>query len=315
MAAPAAPPMLAWMQTLADATRLRLLRVLETHELTVAELCQVVQAPQSTVSRHLKVLSDHGWVSSRREGTSRLYRMATGELAAPGKRLWHLLREQAAATPTAEQDDRRLATVLAERQSRSQEFFSSAAGQWDQMRGELFGDRFDLLALAALLEADWTIGDLGCGTGQVAATVAPWVRRVVAVDESSVMLKNARQRLKAFDNVEVRRGNLTALPLDDGELHTAVITLVLHHVPEPAAALAEVGRTIRPGGRVLIVDMFPHERAEYAQQMGHVWLGFDAEQIGDWLDKAGFGPARLRPLPPTANTKGPGLFAATATRH
>jgi ArsR family transcriptional regulator len=143
----ATPAMLAWMTSLADATRGRILRLVERHELSVADLCGVLQLPQSTVSRHLKVLADDGWVAARPEGTSRLYRMTLDALEPAARRLWGLLREQTARTAVAAQDDRRLGSILAERQSRSQAFFSSAAGQWDRLRREMFGERFDLLAI------------------------------------------------------------------------------------------------------------------------------------------------------------------------
>jgi ArsR family transcriptional regulator len=162
------PPMLAWMTSLADVTRARTLRLLERNEMAVAELCTTLQMPQSTVSRHLKVLGDDGWVAGRSEGTSRLYRMAAEKLDPAARRLWALLREQTARMPVAAQDDRRLATVLAGRESRSQAFFSSAAGQWDRLRREMFGQRFDLAALAGLVDEDAVAGDLGCGTGQIA---------------------------------------------------------------------------------------------------------------------------------------------------
>src|SRR5262249_23014603 len=176
--------LLGWMSALSDATRARLLRLLERHELTVAELCAVLQLPQSTVSRHLKVLADEGWVAARPDGTSRLYRMTLDALDPSARRLWALVREQTAGTPGTAQDDRRLGTVLAGRQTRSQAFFSTAAGQWDRLRREMFGERFDLQALVALLGADWTVGDLACGTGQIADALAPFVRQVVAVDRS-----------------------------------------------------------------------------------------------------------------------------------
>src|SRR5262245_51785461 len=185
----AAPALLDWMTALADPTRARTLRLVERQELTVADLCAVLQLPQSTVSRHLKLLADEGWVAARPDGTSRLYRMTLERLDPAAKRLWALLREQTGQTPVAAHDDQRLAAILAERQTRSQAFFSSAAGQWDRLRREMFGERFDLLALPGLLDERWVVGDLGCGTGQMAETLARFVRRVVAVDGSRAMLK------------------------------------------------------------------------------------------------------------------------------
>ena len=158
---------------------------------------------------------------------------------------------RSAPRPAAAHDQRRLQTALAERRTTSQEFFSSSAGQWDRLRDELFGDRFHLAALAALADATWVVGDLGCGTGQVSAALAPFVARVIAVDASAAMLQAARKRLHDVDNVDLRRGELEALPIDDGRLDAATLMLVLHHVPEPGAALAEVARVLAPGGRVL----------------------------------------------------------------
>src|SRR5579864_9547034 len=145
----AAPAILDHLASLADTTRSRLLLLLDRHELTVSELCGIMQLPQSTVSRHLKALADSGWVSARAEGTSHLYTMTREDLDGPTRRLWSLVRDQVGPTPAAAQDQRRLQAAIAERRTTSQAFFASSAGQWDRLRDELFGDRFHLAALAA----------------------------------------------------------------------------------------------------------------------------------------------------------------------
>jgi ArsR family transcriptional regulator len=150
------------LSALADTTRSRTLLVLDRHELTVSELCGILQLPQSTVSRHLKALADSGWITSRAEGTSNLYAMNRDGLDPPARRLWALVREQVGSTAAAAQDQRRVQTVLTERRTKSQEFFSSSAGQWDRLREELFGERFHLTALPAFADPAWTVGDLGC---------------------------------------------------------------------------------------------------------------------------------------------------------
>ena len=299
---------------LADTTRSRILLLLDRHELTVSELCGIVQLPQSTVSRHLKALADAGWIAARAEGTSHLYTMTRDELDGSARRLWLLVREQVGPTPAAAQDQRRLQATLAERRTKSQEFFSSSAGQWDRVRDELFGDRFHLAAFAAFAEGEWTVGDLGCGTGTVSAALAPFVARVVAVDGSAAMLQAAKKRLQGFDNIDLRRGELESLPIDDARLDAATLMLVLHHVPEPERALAEASRVLKPGGRVVLVDMLPHDRESYQQQMGHVWLGFTDEHVRRLLAGTGFEDVRIVSLPPDAKAKGPGLFVATARR-
>lgn len=320
-----APAILYQLQSLADTTRSRILLLLDRHELTVSELCAVMQLPQSTMSRHLKALAAAGWIAARGEGTCNLYTMSRpptrsgrserGEgRDASARRLWSLVREQVGATPAAAQDQRRLQTALVERRTRSQAFFSSSAGQWDRLREGLFGDRFHLAALAAMADPSWVAGDLGCGTGQVGAALAPYVERVVAVDGSAAMLQAARKRLQGFHNVDLRRGDLEALPIDDARLDLATLMLVLHHVPEPRRALAEVARALRPGGRVIIVDMLPHGRDGFRQQMGHVWLGFSESHLDQLLSGAGFGEVRMVPLPPDARAKGPALFLAAARK-
>ena len=310
-----APAILDHLTALADTTRSRILLLLDRHELTVSELCSVMQLPQSTVSRHLKALADTGWIAARSEGTSNLYAMTRDDLDPSARRLWTLVREHVGPTPAAVQDHRRVQTVLAERRSKSQEFFSSSAGQWDRLREELFGERFHLAALPAFADPQWTVGDLGCGTGQMTAALAPFVARVLAVDASAAMLQAAKKRLQAFNNVELRRGELEALPIDDGRLDAATLALVLHHLSEPERALTDVWRVLKAGGRLLIVDMLPHDRESYRQQMGHVWLGFSDEHVRRILDGSGFGDVRIVPLSPDPKSKGPGLFVATAKRR
>jgi ArsR family transcriptional regulator len=251
---------------------------------------------------------------SRREGTSRYYSIALNELDAGAQRLWPLIREQIAGGTAPDQDERRLKSVIARRRSKSEEFFSGASEQWDHLRADMFGDAFHLHALLGLLDRRAVVGDLGCGTGQLSALVAPHVREVIAVDGSPEMLQAARERFSGATNVDLRLGTLEALPIDHAQLDIAMLGLVLHHVPDPGVALTEAARVLKPGGRVLIIDMLPHDRVEYQQQMGHVWLGFPERQIRKWLSAAGFDDIRCHALPIDDAAKGPALFAATAAK-
>src|SRR5690349_20040676 len=152
-----APAVVDHLTVLSDAIRVRMLAVLEGRELPVSELCDVVQVPQTTVSRHLKTLADGDWVTSRPEGTSRLYTLLLDDLDPSAKRLWQVVRDQVTSSATGEHDDRRLKQVLARRRTQSEAFFSSAAGQWDRLREELFGPTSHLRALGALLDPDAVI--------------------------------------------------------------------------------------------------------------------------------------------------------------
>ncbi|MEO8451925.1 MAG: metalloregulator ArsR/SmtB family transcription factor [Gemmatimonadota bacterium] len=302
------------LSALADPIRCRLLLALERQELTVSELKGALQLPQSTVSRHLKVLGDEGWVSSRSSGTSNWYRFQSRDLDPAARRLWLVVREQVADTAPARRDADRIRTALADRHSRSQEFFATRAAQWDRLRAELFGSGIEWAALAGFIEPEWTVADLGAGTGQLTAALAPLVRRVIAVDESAAMLRSAGQRLKGWDSVELKQGSLESLPIETGSLDAAFAVLVLHHISEPAGAIEESARALRAGGRLIVVDMVPHERSEYRETMGHQWLGFSAEELGRWSRDAGLTLRTYRPLPPGPAAKGPGLFVAALTK-
>ena len=135
-----------------------------------------------------------------------------------------------------------------------------------------------------------------------------------AVDASAAMLQAARKRLHGFENIDLRRGELEALPIDDDRLDAATLMLVLHHVPEPPRALAEVARVLKPGGRVIIAAMLPHDRDNYRQQMGHVWLGFSDDHTASLLRDSGFERVRVVAVPPDPKAKGPGLFIATGQK-
>lgn len=303
------------LSVLADRTRSRILFLLERHELTVSELCTILQLPQSTVSRHLKLLVDDGWLVARGEGTSRFYKMIVSRLDAATKDLWAVIRAQVSVVVGATQDGRRAESVIAKRRDKAQLFFLNSTEMWDKMRREMIGERTDLLALLDLLDPEWVVGDLGCGSGHITAALAPCVARVIAVDESGPMLEAAKKRAERSDNVDFRAGTIESLPIEDDTLDAAVLFLVAHFVTDPAKAMTEIRRVLKPRGRLLIVDLMSHDRVDYVVQLGHVWQGFDGEQVKEWLTKAGFTACRYRPLPADPDATGPALFVASAKKH
>jgi len=298
--------------SLADATRLRLLRLLERNELGVVELCDVLQLKQSTVSNHLKVLLDQAWLKNRRQGTTNLYTMVLDELEPHARKLWLLAREQTDHGATAEQDQLRLRRLLSAREGDSRTFFAGAAGQWDKLRVELYGESFINEALLALLPNDAVIADLGCGTGRFACDLARHVGKVVGVDNSPAMLKAAQTRAKNLPRVQLIRADLQSLPMASHTFDACMLLLVLTYLPDPSSALREAARILKPAGKMIIVDLLPHDRDDFRRQMGQASLGFGRAAILDLLNDCGHASVTFELLPPPSQAKGPALFLATS---
>ena len=296
------------LTTLSEPMRARLLSMLEREELGVGELTRIVQSPQSTVSRHLKQLRVMGWVTRRREGTSSLFR-ASSELDAVREGLWEIVREQLDADQLRE-DLLRLEQVLTTRTLDSRAFFEQAAGQWDLLREQLFGQRFDLIAMLSLLPPDLVVADLGCGTGRLIERLAEVVGHVHGVDREQSMLDAAEERLKRHANVTLHRGDLDALPLANASVDAVTCTLVLHHVEDPGRALTEMARAVRPSGVVVVLDMIEHQRDKYRYTMGHHHLGFSLSTLHELAARAGLKLRSHRLLSPETEAQGPPLFAA-----
>lgn len=304
--------LMAWMNSLSDPTRLRLLHLLAEHELGVAELCEVLQLPQSTVSRHLKVLADREWVRSRHRGTANLYRVWGEDLDPGAEKLCQLAFDQAAQWPTFEQDRLRLDEILARRRANS--FFAGAAPRWQSLRVEHYGCSFTQAALAALVPADAAIIDLGCGDGEMAALLGDSARRVVGVDRSLEMLAAATTRTAKQKNVRLLHADLATLPLPEGDFDVALMLLALTYLDEPHAALREMARVLKPGGRAVIVTLLRHDREDFRHEMGQVWPGFETEALAAMVAEPGLEDIHVRALRPAPEAKGPALLLATARK-
>jgi SAM-dependent methyltransferase len=315
MSAPQHRPdeLLGWMDCLADKARLRLLRLLERHELGVQEICAVMQLPQSTVSRHLKMLSDRGWIDCRRRGTARYYRMRPEGLPRAARPLWDLARGQTEGWPALGQDELRLKRILASRED-VDGFFSEKAGRWDAMRAELYGESFLLDAALALLPAGCVVADMGCGTGHLTARLARHAGRVLAVDSSAAMLRAARRRAEGLGNVELFQADLAATPLPSAAADAALLVLVLSYVEGPREVLREAARVLCPGGRAVVVDLLPHDRDDFSRSMAHRRSGFPPEEMMAILEQAGLEGAAVSALAPEPSATGPALFLARAVK-
>ena len=170
-------------------------------------------------------------------------------------------------------------------------FFEATAAEWDTMRLTYYDERvIETLADAIAVDSAQNVLDVGTGTGFVAAGLAPYADRVIAIDNSPAMLDVARDNLAqlGIDNVELREGDLVRLPLEDDSIDAAVANMVLHHAEDPAGMLAEMTRVVRPGGRVAIADEIEHPYEWMRTEQADVWLGFTPDQVEGF-----FGSARL----------------------
>jgi ArsR family transcriptional regulator len=262
----------------------------------------------------LKTLADDGWIVARGDGTSRFYKMVPNLLDASTRDLWMLVRVQMATTPSAGEDQRRAISVLQRRVAKARVFFADSVEFWDKMRTEMIGRRADLLGLLDLLDDRWIVGDLGCGAGQLTEALAPCVAQVIGVDESGPMLDAATKRLAQFNNVSLRPGTIETLPIPDAALDVAILFLVAHFITDPSKVMHEIRRVLKPGARLLIVDLMSHDRVDYVVQLGHVWQGFDGEQVKQWLVDAGFENAKYRALPADPEATGPSLFVSSSRK-
>ena len=167
-------------------------------------------------------------------------------------------------------------------------YFEQVAGEWDTLRAGYFGESVREAAIAkAYLRPEMVVADIGTGTGFLAAGLAPVVKQVYAVDGSAAMLDVARRNLGELSNVELRQADGSALPFDDASLDAVFANMYLHHCPDPGAAIAEMARVVRPGGRLVITDMDAHDHEWMREEMADEWLGFDRAQVKGWLREAG----------------------------
>ncbi|MHC4696494.1 MAG: ArsR/SmtB family transcription factor [Planctomycetota bacterium] len=304
-------------RAMADGTRQRTLVVLTRHELSVSELVEVLNQPQSTVSRHLKTLRDAGLIHDRRQGSTVMYSVRTPTNERNGSALTGRMLEWIAEQSLAGSLRTRLDTVIHRRQGMSDEFFTQVGRHWDSLREEAFGATFHLEAVLALLPADWTVADVGTGTGYLLPALASHFDQVIGVDPVEEMLEAARHRVQtdALGNVKLRQGDLSRLPVQGGAVDLAVAMLVLHHVPSPQEAVAEMCRIVRDNGRILIVEQTAHEHEAFRKRMHDHWWGFEPAELERLVESIGFEQVRSKKLV-TADcaADAPELFVVTGHR-
>ena len=288
---------------LGDEARLRILRLLATERLNVSELTAVLGIAQSGVSRHLGLLKESGLVQEQREGGFTYYR-ATADAGGNGHgpaaagvgedhAVWGALREQfaaAATDATVRADEARLKEV---RRLRKESFATHGGADRQLVPGRSWAAWSRALGL---LLPPLDVADLGCGDGYLTIEAARWARRVVAVDRSREVLGRGRELAarRGVRNITWKRGELESLPLADASMDLALLSQALHHAERPPVALAEAARILRPGGRVLVLDLRSHDQAWVHERLGDRVRGFKDEQLARLLEHAGLTDVQVR---------------------
>jgi SAM-dependent methyltransferase len=282
------PSVLKSIRALSDATRLRIIALLEKNELSVHELQEITRMGQSRISTHLGLLLDSGLVQSRREGKHTFYKL-NGDSRGPRADFLKLAIRGARELPERAADRINLKRILNRRRERAQVYFDQVAGRFDRVYGpgrswQGFGHL--LLRIVPPL----VVADLGSGEGLLSELLARRCRKVIAVDNSEkiVAFGAARAKKKGLNNLEFRLGDLQNPPIEAGSVDLVILSQALHHAEDPTAAVSAAYRLLRPHGQILILDLLKHSFEKAREFYGDRWLGFPESDLHGWLESSGF---------------------------
>jgi ubiquinone/menaquinone biosynthesis C-methylase UbiE len=279
------------LRLLADPSRLRILLLVEREELSVAELQEILAMGQSRISTHLAQLKQAGLVEDRRNGKSILYRLkkARGAESVAFDQLLSVLRHASSEIPEAEQDSDALRLALRRRQDKMRAYFDEVAGKFG--RHYMPGRSWKGLAETLLaLMPPMVVADLGAGEGTFSQMLAKRAKKVIAIDNSEKMVQYGRElaRKHAVKNLEYRKGDLESVPLKDASVDLAFFSQALHHAQHPERAVAEAWRILKPGGRIIVLDLVRHNYEEARELYADLWMGFTEVELSRFLRQAGF---------------------------
>jgi ArsR family transcriptional regulator len=293
--------LLAALAAAADPTRLRLLALGARGAFCVNDFCEILGQSQPRLSRHLRLLCEAGFFERMREGANAWFALAKGERGVLAR---DILKRLPASDPLLASDRRGAARVLAERARAASEKFRSRGADWDEMRAlSLPAETVEARLLELLPPGELGHAlDIGTGTGRLLECLAPRIASGLGVDASRTMLALARVRLASpeFSHCSVRLADMYALPLPDASFDFVFMQMVLHYAEDPAAAMAEARRVMAPGGRLIVVDLAPHDRTSLVEQMAHRRLGFADADVEKLLNGAGLAAGRPVAVPTQA---------------
>src|ERR1051326_7265194 len=276
------------LRALSDATRLRIVALLEKDELSVNELQEITRMGQSRISTHLGLLQDSGFVQSRRDGKRTFYKLETSVNGGAGEFIRLAIRG-ARELPEREADQINLKRVLNRRREQAQVYFNQVAGRFDRVYGpgrswQAFGHLL-LRILPPLV-----VADLGSGEGLLSELLARRAKKVIAVDNSEkiVAFGAAKAKKNNLKNLEFRCGDLQNPPVEPQSVDLAILSQALHHAEEPWVAIASAYKLLKNGGQIMILDLLKHNFERARELYGDRWLGFAESDLQRWLEEAGF---------------------------
>ena len=277
------------LKAAAESSRLRILALLSRGDLTVSDLTDILNQSQPRVSRHLKLLLEAGLIGRYQEGSWAFFRLTDTENARDFVK--GLVSRIDDGDPQVERDLERLGAVKRRRQARAAKYFGENAASWDQIRSLHASDQAVEAALLKIVgkRPFQAMLDLGTGTGRLLEIFAPLYRRGIGIDMSREMLAVARANLEkaGISNAQVRQGDIFSPPVERDAFDLVTVHQVLHYLDDPALAIREAARLLRPSGRLVVVDFAPHALEFLRAEHAHVRLGFSDRQIADWFAEAG----------------------------
>jgi SAM-dependent methyltransferase len=300
--------LLAIFRAVGDPSRLRILLLARGMELAVGEIAQVLQQSQPRVSRHLRILAECGLVERVREGAWVFVRLGPAAISGPALAAIDALAAGMAGGGDLGAGDRaRLAVVRADRAAAVDSWFAAHASEWQQERALHSSEAAVEAAIrAALGPGDLgALVDVGTGTGRMIELLAGQSTSVLGLDRNPEMLRIARNRLEAagLTGARVQSADMYQLPLAAAACDTLLLHQVLHYADDPAAVIGEAARVLRPGGRLLVVDLMPHNREELRVERRHLRLGFADETVLGWMAASGLDGAVAQQLPASGDDK------------
>lgn len=298
-----------FLKSLSDRTRLKITAVLTKGEFSVMDIMDILEMGQSRISRHLKILSDSGIITSRRDGTWIFYKCF------PEKGIKQDIIDSLIKWFKFEEEFKSLfkkADILLKSKSdKSRKFFSRIGSNWQAIRNRYIDQALYIRLLKDAAEKVKIFADLGCGTGETIKILAENECSFIGIDNSQEMLAEAKKVLKNLpgERVSLRLGNMEYLPLKENEVDGLLVSMVLHHIPQPGIVFNEFQRVLSPGGKITIIDFLKHKDEKLRKEEADIWLGFSKNEITTWFKESRFSKINVKEIKGKNSKK---IFVATA---